>query len=378
MSDIQTKSGGIFLIIKPKDDKASGFKDHHFAVEATVKECVGAIEDATIDTKTGNYVIKVKTEGQANKLSKVKKLKDGFKIKVERHGKLNSSKAVIRCKHVTGTEDATLLQQLSKQNVIGVKSIPPDHKTKILTFRVATPPETINIGLLKVKTQTYYPLPKTCRKCKRLGHITDNCKGTQRCENCSERHEQSKCTNMAHCINCKGKHKTSDKTCPAYKQEKDIIRAQTNLNISPKEARRRYKETHKEEYYPIQKDDEHEQELDESSGSEQNSKMKPVELSDSEGEVELVGVDALGHPPTIPQPIKEELKTPPTRNPNKAKKTPDESDGGPSTKKPERKRKKKGKSPRATKQMLLQEKLLEMAEKELSRNDEQTEEDSDE
>lgn len=93
------KNQGIFLTFKPKDSKVNGFDDHHFSVEATVKEAVGSVEDATIDTKSNNYIIKVKTEVQAQKLLRLRKLKDGFRIKVEKHVKLNHSKAIMMLKN---------------------------------------------------------------------------------------------------------------------------------------------------------------------------------------------------------------------------------------------------------------------------------------
>lgn len=235
--------GGIFLQMKPREAGADSFDGHHFEVAATINGQVGSVVDATIDNRTGYYIIRVKHEAQAAKLLKLKKLSDGFAIRVERHVKLNSSKAIIRSKLVAETDDRKLFLELKNQKVTGVKSIPTDRRTKILTFSVATPPESIWIGLIETRTKTYYPMPKICRKCKRIGHTTEQCRGRGRCGRCSEdaeNHAESTCGAEPHCANCLGNHQPLDKRCPVYLQERAVVKIQIDNKVNPKEARRRY------------------------------------------------------------------------------------------------------------------------------------------
>lgn len=315
------KSGGIFLIIKPRETTANGFSNHHFAVESTITGLVGAVEDATIENRTGNYIVKVKHEAQAVKLLKAKKLTDGLCIKVERHDKLNTSKAVIRCNLVAETDDRTLLKELGRQSVTEVRSIPSDRKTKILTFRLATPPETVNIGLIKVKTKKYYPMPKVCRKCKRIGHTTEQCQGNRRCARCSDNdveHDETTCSTMPFCANCLDNHRPMDKACPVYQQEKAIIKIQVDVGLNPKEARRRYM-TRAPKYYPLWAEIPRE-----------TNKKDP----DSDGDVELIEENKPETSVASPCPSKTETaNVPPKAGPTTAKTKRNISDVGTSTKK---------------------------------------------
>lgn len=308
----ETANTGIFLVLKPKDPKVSNFSDHHFSVGETTRELVGVsgIEDATIDNKSGNYILRVRTEAQAAKLLKLKKLKDGFKIKIERHVKLNKSKAIIRSDLVVNMKDAALQKELATQKVIGVKSIPPTNRLKILTFRTSTPPPFINIGLIKVKTETFYPLPLICRKCQEVGHITEGCTKAARCKVCSGLHKGEECSNPPACINCGGDHVPLDKSCPTYVQEKRIIKIQTDNDVGHSTARVLYKKNRKLNYIPLQvelaDDSADDSDLEVLSTEEPKpptsaSKRKLNSSLDSEADAETPGEDALGHPLVNPQ-----------------------------------------------------------------------------
>lgn len=67
-----------------------------------------------------------------------------------------------------------------------------------------------------------------------LGHITSSYNGPIRCGVCSDTHE----SNMECNPNCGGNHHPLDKDCPLYKQEKSIIKIQTDKEIPPGRARR--------------------------------------------------------------------------------------------------------------------------------------------
>lgn len=293
--------GRIFLSMKTKSDKnkEKGFNEHHFAVAETVKEAVGEVAAAQIDNE-GNYMLVVKTEAQAAKLIRIKKLNDGLKVKVERCTNRNQSKAIIYCKMAKDIPDNELEEKLASQKVMKVKSIPPQKTLKIITFQTSEPPEHIDIGLIKIKTQPYYPMPKVCRNCQSIGHITTNCNRAKRCSKCYGLHpEPNNCKNKIKCGSCGGEnHVPLAKTCPVYVQEKAIIKIQVDQRITPSEARNIYRRNNGETYLPITK-----RTTETRSEDEETDKG-----GESEEDVVLMGEDALGHPPRVPRPIKEEPK----------------------------------------------------------------------
>lgn len=115
------KVNRIHLVVRPKDKGVKGFTDHHFSVGTTVREAIGEVEGAEIDNETENYIVSVKSEAQSKKLLKLRKLDDGFKIRVERHAQMNTCRVTIRSNLVTNMPDDSLLKELAKQGVIGVK-----------------------------------------------------------------------------------------------------------------------------------------------------------------------------------------------------------------------------------------------------------------
>lgn len=319
------KSGKIHLVVMPKDTKTKGFKDQHFALAETIKEAIGEVDKASIDSKTDNYIVRVKSEEQAKKLLKLKKLKTGFKIKVTKHDKLNTCKVVIHSHLVTHMEDEQLQKALNDQGVIAVKSIPTNRVTKILTLKTSEPPTHINIGLIRVNTEKYYPMPKTCRTCQAIGHVTEDC-NDKRCGNCSDRHNDANCDRAKFCWNCCGNHRPLSKGCPCYNQEKQIIKIQIDRNITPRQARAIYKKQTGTRYIPLPKptDPESDEESNEEDQNESLTRPKdrsPKVTNEEDDEVVLLGEDALGHPPVVPRPklIKEEHRPGKTERPKNTK-----------------------------------------------------------
>lgn len=94
-------------------------------------------------------------------------------------------------------------------------------------------------------------MPKICRECKQIGHITDTFGNGPHCGICSNGHEERLCKRTPFCINCGGGHPPLDKICPTYVQEKAIIKIQTDVNIAPKRARKQYMAKAKVRYIPL-------------------------------------------------------------------------------------------------------------------------------
>lgn len=309
------KTNTIHLVIRPKDTKVQGFTGHHFSVGATIKEAIVEVVSSKIDKKSENYIIGVRSEAQARKLLRIGKLKDGFKVKIERHEKLNQCRVTIRSKLLTGYSDEKLQKELTGQGVTTVKSIPPNNWIKIVTINLSSPPNYLTIGLMKIRTEKYYPMPLTCRKCQGLGHITEKCPNeTKRCTNCSDVHNDPNCSRPPFCWNCGGTHRPLNKECPCYQQEKAIIRIQVNNNIRPRQAREVFRKKAGSYYIPLSKEptmtvssDEESDDGDKSPNEEPAGPSRtPTKLNDKDDEVvPQLKADALGHPSTYTPPPNE-------------------------------------------------------------------------
>lgn len=341
---------GIFVTLRPvgENDKLDPFE-----VEETVNKAIGAVLEAN-SRKAGDYLLKVRTEEQAHKLTRLKKLQNGTKIKCERHPALNQSKCIIQHPSIMEMEDERLKQKLKPQGIVDVRSIRPTNRIKIITVNKATAPKSIKVGLINVYTQPYYPMIRQCRICWRIGHIGVECEQKPRCGVCSGQHVTDGCKTAPHCGNCGADHKPNDKDCPLVKQERSIIKIQVDRNVDSKKARKLYKRKH--HYIHPLKDSE------------------TPEKSDSESEVELVlEADAFGHPPVFPLPIKEDTDAPSSAKTDTSKKT----------SKPQRKDKEEtpaaetpsAKTKRKKSKQSLEDVTLEMAIRELSRREVTSDED---
>lgn len=244
----QTYRGDIFLTLSAKGGDG---KLDPFVVGDTIEKAIGYKAKAEINTD-GSYLIRVQSEEIANKLTKLKKLNDDTKIKIEKHKWLNKSKCVIKHDSIKEITDETLMKRLKPQGVTGVRSIKTNKSIKILEINRSAPPEYITLGLIQVQTQKYYPMPRVCHRCKEIGHITEKCLEKTRCGSCSEVGEHGdNCTKPPWCTNCKGNHPPTSKRCPLYTQEKEIIRIQIDHNLAPSAARRSFRSMAGKHYLPL-------------------------------------------------------------------------------------------------------------------------------
>lgn len=241
------KDGEIRLIMRPVDENG---KLCVFAVGETIRAAVNHDAEGKLIDGDTKYKLTTYSEEQAKKLSKIRKLNDGTRVKVERNANLNQVKCVIQHKVLTEYDDKTLACKLADQGVIDVRSIQPERRLKIVTIKGTKVPPFIRAGLLKLKTETYYSMPKVCRNCQEIGHKTEDCTNDRRCGICSGKHTEN-CKDGPNCINCGGSHVPLAKTCPVYRQERAIIKLLTDRNIPPWQARRIYMAKVKAGYLPL-------------------------------------------------------------------------------------------------------------------------------
>ena len=105
-----------------------------------------------------------------------------------------------------------------------------------------SPPEKINGGLEKLEVREFIPRPRRCFNCQGFGHMGAHCRRTEAiCANCSDRvhtERNEACRRTPHCRNCRGNHPTTDRGCPTYKKEQEILTIVTREKVSFVEARK--------------------------------------------------------------------------------------------------------------------------------------------
>lgn len=100
--------------------------------------------------------------------------------------------------------------------------------TCVVQFEGQQLPEHVYIWSTRCTVTPYvYPVIQ-CFKCLRIGHLSKQCKGVQRCKNCGENHDIETCSseNKIYCVLCKSNnHNSTNRQCPEYKKAIEIKRS---------------------------------------------------------------------------------------------------------------------------------------------------------
>ncbi|GBN72073.1 hypothetical protein AVEN_19982-1 [Araneus ventricosus] len=126
-------------------------------------------------------------------------------ISVQQHETLHTSKGVITCGRLLNIPVEEITQELSGQSVKDVRRINSRRDGVSCASVLATPKPTARY---------------TCARCAVAGH------------------ESTGCTAVEKCVNCQGKHTSFSRSCPKWKQEKEVVATKYQNNISFPEARR--------------------------------------------------------------------------------------------------------------------------------------------
>ncbi|XP_058467151.1 uncharacterized protein LOC131440079 [Malaya genurostris] len=235
-----------FLQLKGKNDIP--LPRNPFIIGKSVENAAGGpIEDANTEAQGTRYTLRVRDPSQVTKLLKMTQLIDGTEVVIEAHPNLNVSRCVITCYDLIQMEEKDVLAEILSQGVIRVQRITRSEggnrvntPALILTFCKTTYPKHIKIGLLHISTRPYFPNPMLCYNCFNFGHTRMRCPSPKRCFNCSgEQHGEEECNEAQFCRNCKGDHRPSNRQCPVYKKEVEIIKIKVRENITFPEARKR-------------------------------------------------------------------------------------------------------------------------------------------
>ena len=174
------------------------------------------------------------------------------------HRTKNSVKGIINCFDLRDVSEDEIVEGLSGFGVTQAKRIttrrggaqaPTDNI--ILTFQGNDLPPNVLVGYVRVKVRAFIPSPMRCFSCQKYGHPRTRCNGRPTCSRCaSTDHTDENCdSDTLRCVNCGGGHSSYDRSCPAYKREQEINSIKATRNISFREAREVYNETHPKTSY---------------------------------------------------------------------------------------------------------------------------------
>ncbi|GBN57979.1 hypothetical protein AVEN_151105-1 [Araneus ventricosus] len=219
-----------FYIIKRVSEQNDNFSNvSPFLVEKAITGSVGTVASTKL-MRSGDLLVEVASRKQAQQILKLNSLST-IPISVQPHITLNSSKCVIACGRLLNLSNEEITQELGGQGVKDVRRInirrdgellPTKHF--ILTFNTPRLPEYIKAGYVRCSVRPYIPNPLRCFKCQRFGHSKTNCRGTLTCARCAVvGHESTGCTAVEQCVICQGQHTSFSRSCPKWKQEKEVV-----------------------------------------------------------------------------------------------------------------------------------------------------------
>lgn len=238
-----------YLIISSKKDNELK-KLSPFIIQKGLHS-ISTLIDSISQLRDGNLLLLVRNQVIADKFLKAKSLLNICEITVKLHETLNFVKGVIYAPCLIDVSEEEIVKELKDQGVVSVYkyTFTKEDGTKqcngymVLTFNLYNLPKTIDVAWYKVKVKTYFPNPMRCRNCQLLGHTKNKCGNPASCDNCNlPPHQPAECTRQQ-CANCSDKHPASDKNCPRYIQQKEIIKIKTIDKCSFGAAKRKYEIT---------------------------------------------------------------------------------------------------------------------------------------
>ena len=235
-----------FLIIESTVPDQPLSKLSPFVIEKVLVGLAGSPKTVK-KLRSGSLLVEVEKSTHSKTLMKIKHF---FNIpaKCVPHTSLNTSKGIIRCPDPSDISEEEIAMELADQNVTAARRITFFRRptnTIVLTFNTAISPKYLKVGYLKVAVDVYVPNPLQCFCCYRFGHHERNCKLNQgehvcrRCGNSKLVHSSDDdCEFGIRCVNCKGEHVATSRSCPVWKNEKEVVTVKYKEGLSLPEARK--------------------------------------------------------------------------------------------------------------------------------------------
>lgn len=230
-----------------------------FIVSKSIQQLCGKIENAYVENKGTSMVLKVRSRKQAATLLKMTQLFDKTQIVITEHPTRNRVKGIVSCSQSLNCTEEELKEGLKDQGVIDIRRFNgKDRKptaTMELTYSGTVLPQYAYFGFTRATVRPYTPAPMLCYKCYKYGHTKTRCQAAEACRNCSKEHtitldkdNKTICNQPPFCVNCAGAHSPTDKKCPKFVEEQEIVKIRSEMDVSFGEARRIFNARHLQSY----------------------------------------------------------------------------------------------------------------------------------
>ncbi|XP_064464829.1 uncharacterized protein LOC135392268 [Ornithodoros turicata] len=231
------------LIIHGENESKPLSKVSPFVIAKELEKAIGKSYSAKKLT-TGDLQIDVQTRQQSSTLLSLNRIAD-VPVTVSRHRTLNIVKGVISEHELLDCSDAEIEEGLKDEGVVTARRITMRRDGKeistkhiVLSFQLHKLPTTIKAGYINCHVRPYIPNPRRCFKCQRFGHGSQVCRGQATCPKCAGTdHAAETCEKDVRCANCKGNHPVYSRSCPRWKEEKDILKVKVTQNLSYRDAK---------------------------------------------------------------------------------------------------------------------------------------------
>lgn len=253
---LSTKSNSVdqevYVHIRAIDGDVAIARRNRFLVAKILKEKTNNITKASYNAQ-GDLILRIKGEKEAEKVLGMKTIGE-WKIQVEKHRTLNTSKGVVYSRDMCWMSEQEVKDGLSEYKVTEVfffKRKPRDSEPGnnaearpfglgVLTFNTQEPPKRIRFGFEYLDIKPYIPNPKRCRKCQKLGHTTKWCKKEEEvCAECGQDRKQNHVCGIKMCVNCcKPGHASSSRDCPRFLMEKEVEFIKIDQKMTNYEAKK--------------------------------------------------------------------------------------------------------------------------------------------
>lgn len=174
---------------------------------------------------------------------------EGYDLFIPRH--------LVSCQGVVQRIDPTMSIEEIKQNLVAnqeileVRRINRRSRTEegetlvptgtiVVTFQGKILPRYVKLYLCPEPVSAYIQPVVQCMKCLLYGHTQNQCRGRERCKQCSlevkenENHLNDACPHK--CLHCEEPHWATDRNCPEYKRQKIVKELMSFENLSSYEA----------------------------------------------------------------------------------------------------------------------------------------------